>query len=295
MKYVLLCLLLTGCLTGFVVNIPEETGSIEGFFCDQVNCAQVFAEKTTNARSISCALYHANNDFFDILDEKGAKLVVDEEHPLSGAIIESGSGLMHNKFCVIDGEFVWTGSWNPSQGMSIPNNVVLIQSKTLAGAYQAEFDEMTDGVFHGGDSAPGLVKLNGQLVETYFCPEDNCQSHVLDILESAKKSIHFMTYAFTDDEIGDLLLEKSSSIEVKGVFDPRKDKHSEFEKLKDVSVIEKVHHKVFIVDGSTVITGSYNPSRNGNERNDENVIIIRDVAVAQLFEAEFSRFFGSSS
>jgi phosphatidylserine/phosphatidylglycerophosphate/cardiolipin synthase-like enzyme len=99
-----------------------------------------------------------------------------------------------------------------------------------------------------------------------------------------------MVYAFTDDEIGDLLAEKMEKIEVRGVFDPRKDKHSEFDKLKDVSVVGKVHHKVFIVDGNTVITGSYNPSRNGNERNDENVIIIRDENIAQLFEKEFERF-----
>jgi phosphatidylserine/phosphatidylglycerophosphate/cardiolipin synthase-like enzyme len=174
--------------------------------------------------------------------------------------------------------------------MTIPNNVVFIQSRTLAKAYQAEFDELAGGVFHGGDSAPGLVKLNGRLVEAYFCPEDDCQVHVLDVLRSARKSIHFMTYAFTDDAIGDLLAGKANSIEVKGVFDPRKDKYSEYEKLKSVSVIEKVHHKVFIVDGSTVITGSYNPSRNANERNDENVIIIRDAQIAQLFEKEFERF-----
>jgi phosphatidylserine/phosphatidylglycerophosphate/cardiolipin synthase-like enzyme len=290
MRYAWLCLLLTGCLTGFVVQIPEESGAVEVFFCDQVDCAQVFAEKTTSAKSISCALYHANNAFFDVLDQKNAGLVVDEEHPLSGAVIESGAGLMHNKFCVIDGGFVWTGSWNPSQGMTIANNVVFIQSRTLAEAYQAEFDELSSGVFHGGDSAPGLVKLNGNLVEAYFCPEDDCQEHVLDVLEGAKNSVHFMVYAFTDDEIGDLLAEKMEKIEVRGVFDPRKDKHSEFDKLKDVSVVGKVHHKVFIVDGNTVITGSYNPSRNGNERNDENVIIIRDENIAQLFEKEFERF-----
>lgn len=291
MKYIWLFLLLTGCLTGLIVTIPEETGTVEVFFCDQVDCAKVFQEKTTNAKSISCALYHVDNAFFDILDQKGAKLVVDEEHPLSGAVIESGSGLMHNKFCVIDDEFVWTGSWNPAQEMTIPNNVIFIQSKTLSRAYQSEFDELSSGDFHGGSSAPGLVKLNGQLVEAYFCPEDDCQEHVMDVLRDSKSSIHFMTFSFTDNEIGDLLLEKKNKgLDVRGIFDPRKDKYSEYEKLKDVSKVAKVHHKVFIIDGNTVITGSYNPSRNANERNDENIIIIRDDQIAALFENEFARF-----
>ncbi len=287
-RYAFLLFLLVSCTS----VIPEETGSIEAFFCDQVDCKEVFAEKTSSAESLYCAMYHANNDFFDILDEKGAGLVVDEDHALPGAIEEFGSGLMHNKFCVIDSNFVWTGSWNPSQEMSIPNNVVFVQSKTLAKVYKAEFDELSSGIFHGGDSGVGLVKLNGKLFEAYFCPEDDCQAHVLDVLQSAGNSIHFMTFSFTDDAIGDLLLEKTEQgVEVRGVFDPRKDKYSEYEKLKDFSKIAKVHHKVFIVDGETVITGSYNPSRNANERNDENVIIIRDSELAQLFENEFARLF----
>ncbi len=289
MKYVLLCLVLTGCITGLFAAIPEETGSVEAYFCDQVDCAKVFAEKAQNAQSIDCALYHANDAFFSLLKEKNAKLVVDEDHPLPGAVVEHGNGLMHNKFCVIDGEYVWTGSWNPAQEMTIPNNVVYIQSKTLAKAYQKEFDELSAGIFHGGSSYPGLVKLNGQLTEAYFCPEDNCKKHVLDVLKSAKQSIHFMAYSFTDNDIGDLLLNKK--VDVKGVFDPRKDKYSEYEKLKEFSKIAKVHHKVFIIDGATVITGSYNPTRNANEENDENVIIIRDTEIAQEFEKEFNRLF----
>jgi phosphatidylserine/phosphatidylglycerophosphate/cardiolipin synthase-like enzyme len=287
-RHAFLLFLLASCAS----VIPEETGSVEVFFCDKVDCKEVFAEKTSSAESLYCAMYHANNDFFDILDEKNAKLVVDEEHALPGAVKEFGSGLMHNKFCVIEGEFVWTGSWNPSQEMSIPNNVVFVQSKTLAKAYRNEFDELSSGVFHGGDSDVGLVKLNGKLVEAYFCPEDDCQAHVLDVLESAENSIHFMTFSFTDDDIGDLLAKKSQKgVDVKGVFDPRKDKYSEYDKLKEISKINKVHHKVFIVDGETVITGSYNPSKNANERNDENVIVIRDSELAQLFENEFARLF----
>ena len=290
MRYAFLLLLLTACLTGLVVQIPEETGSIEAFFCDQADCRQVFLEKTDNAASLDCAFYHANEPFFEILEARKARLVADEEHPLSGAVVESGTGLMHNKFCIINSEYVWTGSWNPTQEMTIANNVVFVQSKTLAKAYQAEFDELYSGVFHGGDSAPGIVKLNGNLVEAYFCPEDNCQAHVFNVLRKAKNSIHFMTYSFTDDDIGSLLVEKmNKGVEVKGVFDPRKDKYSEYDKLKDVSKVAKVHHKVFIVDGNTVITGSYNPTKNGDEKNDENLMIIHDADFAQKFEQEFAR------
>lgn len=285
-------MLLTSCITGLVAHIPEETGTIEAFFCDRVDCKLVFEEKTNTSSSLYCAFYHSNPAFFDVLEAKNAKLVVDEEHPFPGAVVESGSGLMHNKFCIIDDEFIWTGSWNSAQEMSIANNVVFVQSRTLAKAYKAEFDELASGVFHKGDSLPGLVKLNGNLAEAYFCPEDNCQEHVLAVLKKAQSSVHFMTFSFTDDEIGALLVEKKQQgVDVKGLFDPRKDKYSEYEKLKDVSKIAKLHHKVFIVDENTVITGSYNPSRNADERNDENVLIIRDAGIAAQFEKEFERLF----
>lgn len=287
MKYALLCLILAGCVAN---EIPEEQGTIEAFFCDKVNCTQVFEEKTVSAHSVACAMYHTNNAFLGVLAQKNGLLVTDEKHKVSGAVEEEGSGLMHNKFCNIDDNYVWTGSWNPSQEMTIPNNVVFIQSKTLSKAYKAEFDELAGGTFHGGRPYPGLVKLNGQLVEAYFCPEDDCQSRVLKTLESATKSIHFMMYSFTDNEIGNLLARKKQEIDVKGVFRAPNEQGGEYSKLKDISKKSNVHHKVFIVDGNTVITGSYNPTRSADEKNDENIVIIRDPQIAQQFEREFERF-----
>lgn len=286
MKYALLCLILVGC----AASIPEEKGTIEAFFCDKVNCTQVFAEKTQSAAKVDCAIYHSSDSFLDVLSDKKYRLVTDEEHTVQGAVSEFGSGLMHNKFCVFD-DYVWTGSWNPAQEKTIPNNVVVIQSKTLAKAYRSEFEELMSGVFHRGRKNPGLVKLNGQLIEAYFCPEDNCQSHVLKILEDAQKSIHFMVYSFTDNSIGDLLVSKKlQGLDIKGVFRAKNDKGGEYPKLKDFSTTNNVHHKVFIVDENTVITGSYNPSESANERNDENILIIRDAQIAQQFEKEFARF-----
>ncbi|MBS3138619.1 MAG: hypothetical protein A2730_03980 [Candidatus Staskawiczbacteria bacterium RIFCSPHIGHO2_01_FULL_39_25] len=50
-----------------------------------------------------------------------------------------------------------------------------------------------------------------------------------------------------------------------------------------------MHHKVWVTDALTVITGSMNPTKNGDERNDENLIIIKDETIARLFLEEFGR------
>jgi phosphatidylserine/phosphatidylglycerophosphate/cardiolipin synthase-like enzyme len=49
------------------------------------------------------------------------------------------------------------------------------------------------------------------------------------------------------------------------------------------------HHKVLIVDGETVVTGSLNFSQNADESNDENVVIVRNADIAAQYLDEFER------
>ena len=82
-----------------------------------------------------------------------------------------------------------------------------------------------------------------------------------------------------------------------GVFEDRQvDQYSEFEAMKAAGlpvVLDKnrgsMHHKVIVIDEETVITGSYNFSKNAEKRNDENLLIIkgnREIAAAYLAEFE---------
>ena len=57
----------------------------------------------------------------------------------------------------------------------------------------------------------------------------------------------------------------------------------------------QMHEKVFIVDGEVVVFGSYNFSRNANENNDENVLIIHNRTIAEEFCAEFERIYSLAS
>ena len=45
------------------------------------------------------------------------------------------------------------------------------------------------------------------------------------------------------------------------------------------------------LDNETVITGSYNPTANGNQNNDENILIIHDKEIAAQYDKEFERIF----
>ncbi|HLC88790.1 MAG TPA: phospholipase D-like domain-containing protein, partial [Candidatus Nanoarchaeia archaeon] len=71
-------------------------------------------------------------------------------------------------------------------------------------------------------------------------------------------------------------------------------KYSQFSRLEyqDIDVVKdgnknNMHHKVFIIDNETVITGSFNPTEGGDERNDENILIIKNKNIAQRFIEEY--------
>ena len=48
-----------------------------------------------------------------------------------------------------------------------------------------------------------------------------------------------------------------------------------------------MHNKFIIVDNKIVVTGSYNFTKNGNEKNDENFVVIFDEGTISLYKEEF--------
>jgi len=52
-----------------------------------------------------------------------------------------------------------------------------------------------------------------------------------------------------------------------------------------------MHHKVFIIDGEKVITGSYNFSNSAESKNDENIIMLENPEIAETYEQEFKRIY----
>jgi phosphatidylserine/phosphatidylglycerophosphate/cardiolipin synthase-like enzyme len=108
-----------------------------------------------------------------------------------------------------------------------------------------------------------------------------------------------MLFTLTDIDIADALL--FSQAHVKGITEKLNagGRYSQFSRLKDFGLEVRtdtspalLHHKVFIIDNETVITGSYNPTQAGDEENDENMLIIHDRNLARLFLEEYQRVSG---
>jgi phosphatidylserine/phosphatidylglycerophosphate/cardiolipin synthase-like enzyme len=218
--------------------------------------------------------------------------------------------IMHDKFVVVDGKAVWTGSWNFTtyDTYRYNNNGILIQSPKLAKNYTVTFEKMfKDGKF-GSQRMPGgttpKLTIGGVTVENYFAPEDKVASKIIARLSKAQKTIDFMAYSFTDDNLGKIVIDRAKAgVQVRGVFETTgsETKFSEYGGMKaaGLDVLQDgnpylMHHKVFIVDGQTVILGSFNFSQNADYDNDENLLIVDDAGLAQAYSAEFQRVYNQA-
>jgi phosphatidylserine/phosphatidylglycerophosphate/cardiolipin synthase-like enzyme len=218
-------------------------------------------------------------------------------------VADRGKHLMHHKFIVIDRMDVWTGSMNFTiNGVyRNHNHIIRIRSHALAESYIHEFEEMYTearfGALSRQDTPNAFIEIGNEEIEVLFSPDDGVSKRVL----RADDRIDFLMYSLTLDEIGDALLAKAESgVRVRGVLDGAQVENlgGEYAKLhghgldvwKD-SQSAKLHHKVIIIDEAITILGSYNFSRNAEEHNDENVLIIHSLEIAAEFLLEFERLY----
>ena len=61
-----------------------------------------------------------------------------------------------------------------------------------------------------------------------------------------------------------------------------------------VDSVHIAHNKVMVIDGATVITGSFNFTRAAQEHNAENLLVIRDAWVASLYARNWQERAGHS-
>ena len=148
------------------------------------------------------------------------------------------------------------------------------------------------------------ISLQENSMQAYFCPEDDCEQHILDVLDGAKKSVHFLSYSFTLDEVEQKMMAlHNAGMDVKGVFEKEQnnEKYSAYFPMKEAGIDvridsnpEAMHNKVIVVDGEITITGSMNYSTNGNTRNDENLIIIKSKELSEKYEGEFEEIYAEA-
>jgi phosphatidylserine/phosphatidylglycerophosphate/cardiolipin synthase-like enzyme len=243
----------------------------------------------------------------DYADELGPTKLHREGIPI---VFDDREPFMHNKFVVIDGNVVWTGSWNLTQNGTYRNNnnVLVLTSEQLATNYTTEFEEMFIDRAFGASSPEGIpypqINLNGVQVETIFESEGNVRGRLLSLLGETDATIYVMAFVFTDDELAEALIDRhEAGVDVVAVVEARNTEGpgSDYDTLRraGIEILEDgnpyiMHHKVMILDEAVVITGSYNFSASAADRNDENALILQSPDVASRYVEEFWRVYDAA-
>lgn len=112
-------------------------------------------------------------------------------------------------------------------------------------------------------------------------------------LGQAKTSVLVQAYSFTSAPIAKALLDAyKRGVKVQVILDKsqRTEKYSSATFLSNQGIPVKIdaahaiaHNKVMVIDGETVITGSFNFTKAAEEKNAENLLVIRDRKLAELY------------
>jgi phosphatidylserine/phosphatidylglycerophosphate/cardiolipin synthase-like enzyme len=147
--------------------------------------------------------------------------------------------------------------------------------------------------------SPFLIHSQGRpcSYEVYFSPHGGCTDAIIRELNKAKSTILVQAYSFTSAPIAKALLNAHKrGVKVEVILDKsqRTQKYSSATFLFNAGIPTKIdakhtiaHNKVMIIDGETVITGSFNFTKAAEENNAENLLVIHDKKLAERYIADF--------
>ncbi|MFB6265256.1 MAG: phospholipase D-like domain-containing protein [Bradymonadaceae bacterium] len=121
--------------------------------------------------------------------------------------------IMHEKFIVIDGRFVFagTGNFTGTGFRRNNNNWIWMESEPLAEDFRAQFEEMYAGRFSNAKRQTNdrtRFKIGDTTVDVYFQPGGGAVDRLVQEIRNADSSIYFQIFAFTHDQVGSALIRK---------------------------------------------------------------------------------------
>lgn len=131
-----------------------------------------------------------------------------------------------------------------------------------------------------------------------FSPGDACLSSILGELGRVRKTADICVFTITDDRITSAIVAAHQRRVVVRIItdnDKQYDQGSDIERLRGAGIALKVdetehhmHHKFAVLDGTTLLNGSYNWTRSASTFNEENLIVTSDAALVATFARQFS-------
>jgi mitochondrial cardiolipin hydrolase len=146
-------------------------------------------------------------------------------------------------------------------------------------------------------------------VEILLTREESIAAKIDRLIGGSRSSIVAALYRLNSKRLGRALGEASErGVNIRLVLD--RTKYEETEATREIVASgrfavrltqgrkgqsSKMHHKFALVDETIVLTGSYNWTNESEEGNHENLVILREPAVFEVYRAEFERLWAEAS
>jgi len=131
-------------------------------------------------------------------------------------------------------------------------------------------------------------------IEVFFSPHGGCTKAIVEELNQAKQTVLVQAYSFTSAQIAKAVVDAHKrGVKVSIILDrsQRTERYSSATFLDNSGLAPLIdarhaiaHNKVMVIDGQTVITGSFNFTKAAEQSNAENLLIIHDASVASKYE-----------
>ena len=135
--------------------------------------------------------------------------------------------------------------------------------------------------------------------EIYFSLYDNPRKEIIKNINQAEAFINIAMYIFTDKEIAiPLAKARERGVKVRLYLDQDQVdyKYSQSRFLVQKGIKTRIstnnyimHNKFAIIDNRILLTGSYNWTFSANHRNDENLMVIDDPEIIEIFQNQFEK------
>jgi len=150
-------------------------------------------------------------------------------------------------------------------------------------------------VFFWDPSARAIQVDIGRIppIEVYFSPRNGATTAIVREIDRAQSEIRVQAYSFTSAPIAQALLKAHKrGIRVEVILDKsqKTQRYSSSTFLMNASIPTYIdaehaiaHNKIILIDRSVVITGSFNFTKAAEEKNAENLLIIRSAELAKPY------------
>jgi len=161
------------------------------------------------------------------------------------------------------------------------------------------------GASNYGPQGYGQPGYGAADIACFFSPRGGCTEAVVNQIRQARQQILVQAYSFTSQAIAAALVEAHSrGVQVVIILDKsqKSEQYSGADYVANSGIPTLIdsahaiaHNKIMLIDGQTIITGSFNFTKNAEENNAETLLILRGRPdLYQAYENNFRHHYSHS-